>query len=171
MIVHRVVMPVTESVSWTVLGDDGAPVEPVESYLAICAALERSPNTQRAYATSLKLWFEFLGHVGVAWDEAGVEDVARFVAWLRAPADNVVVLDGGTAGAVAGDGEPPSRGGVRLLRPSRPLRVSVSRRSLVAWRRVGRGGYKPFLHHVTKGRPVADPADQAGRGRAGCRAR
>ena len=25
---------------------------------------------------------------------------------------------------------------------------------LVAWRRVGRGSYKPFLHHVTKGRPI-----------------
>jgi integrase/recombinase XerD len=25
---------------------------------------------------------------------------------------------------------------------------------LVAWRRVSRGAYKPFLHHVTKGRPV-----------------
>jgi len=24
----------------------------------------------------------------------------------------------------------------------------------VAWRRVSRGSYKPFLHHVTKGRPV-----------------
>ncbi len=27
----------------------------------------------------------------------GVEDVARFVSWLRAPADNVIVLDTGTA--------------------------------------------------------------------------
>ena len=27
--------------------------------------------------------------------------------------------------------------------------------ALVAWRRSNRGGYKPFLHHVTAGRPVA----------------
>jgi integrase/recombinase XerD len=26
--------------------------------------------------------------------------------------------------------------------------------SLVAWRRVPRGSFEPFLHHVTKGRPV-----------------
>jgi integrase/recombinase XerD len=26
---------------------------------------------------------------------------------------------------------------------------------LVAWRRIGRGSYKPFLHHVTRGRPIA----------------
>ena len=50
----------------------------------------------RAYAVSLKLWFEFLQHAAVSWDEAGAEDVARFVAWLRAPAGNVIVLEGGT---------------------------------------------------------------------------
>lgn len=26
---------------------------------------------------------------------------------------------------------------------------------LVAWKRIGRGSYKPFLHHVTSGRPIA----------------
>ncbi|HZA87426.1 MAG TPA: hypothetical protein VE466_11130, partial [Acidimicrobiales bacterium] len=26
---------------------------------------------------------------------------------------------------------------------------------LVAWRRIGRGSYKPFLHHVIGGRPIA----------------
>ncbi len=95
--VHRVVMPVTGAVSWTVLDDDGAPLEPVESYLAHLAALERSPNTQRAYATSLKLWFEFLARIERSWVDVDVDDVARFVSWLRAPADNVVVLDAGEA--------------------------------------------------------------------------
>ena len=97
MIIQRVVMPVTESESWTVLGADGVAVEPVESFLTYLAALERSPNTQRAYATSLKLWFEFLDTVNVGWAEVSVDDVARFVSWLRAPAPNVIVLDGGTA--------------------------------------------------------------------------
>src|SRR5262245_47481828 len=83
-------------VSWTLLGDDGAVVEPAERYLAYLTAIERSPNTVRAYALSLKLWFEFLQQAGTQWDEAGVEDVARFVAWLRAPAANVIVLADGT---------------------------------------------------------------------------
>src|ERR1022692_1910691 len=82
--------------SWTLLGDDGEVVEPAERYLAYLAAIERSPNTVRAYAISLKLWFEFLRHAAVSWDEAGVEDVARFVAWLRAPAGNVIVLADGS---------------------------------------------------------------------------
>lgn len=154
MMVQRVVMPVTGALSWTVLGDDLSPIEPVESYLAHLAALERSPNTQRAYATTLKLWFEFLDRVGRRWSEVRVDDVARFVSWLRAPADNVVVLDAGTAvrspatvnrhlAAVFGFYEHHARCGV------------VVAGELVAWRRVGRGSYKPLLHHVTKGRPIA----------------
>ena len=113
MIVQRVVMPVTGSESWTVLGDDGAPVEPVESFLTYLSALERSPNTQRAYATSLKLWFEFLETVDVGWAEVTVDHVARFVSWLRAPAPNVIVLDWGTARRT--DGEPSPGGDLRVL--------------------------------------------------------
>jgi len=146
-------MPVTDCVSWTVLDNDGSPLAPVESYLSHLAALERSPNTQRAYALSLKLWFEFLERVGKAWPEVAVDDVARFVSWLRAPADNVVVLAAGTGlrspatvnrhlAAVFGFYEHHARSGVKVAA------------GLVAWRRVGRGSYKPFLHHASKGRPI-----------------
>ena len=96
MLVQRVLMPVSGRESWTLLGDDGEVVQPAERYLACLAAIERSPNTVRAYAVSLKLWFEFLQLTAVRWDQAGVEDVARFVAWLRAPAGNVIVLADGS---------------------------------------------------------------------------
>jgi site-specific recombinase XerD len=85
MLVQRVLMPGSGRESWTLLGDGGAVVEPAERYLAYLAAVERSPNTVRAYAVSLKLWFEFLQLTGTRWDETGTEDVAPFVAWLRAP--------------------------------------------------------------------------------------
>jgi integrase len=154
VIVQRVVMPVTGAVSWTVLGGDGRPVAPVEGFLSYLASLERSPNTQRAYASSLKLWFEFVEGVGIGWDAAGVDDVARFVSWLRAPAENVIVLEHGTAlrtpatvnrhlAAVFGFYEFHARSGVDVVS------------GLVAWRRMGRGSYKPFLHHVSKGKPIA----------------
>lgn len=154
MIVHPVVMPGSEAVSWAVLDDGGAVVEPVEIYLAYLAALERSPNTQRAYATSLKLWFEFLAQVNVAWNDVRVDDAARFVSWLRSPADNVIVLDAGTGrrtpatvnrhlSAVFGFYEHHARSGVEVAS------------ELVLWRRLGRGAYKPFLHHVSRGRPIA----------------
>jgi integrase len=153
MRVQRVLMP-DGSESWTVLGDAGAPVPAVEGFLAHLHALDRAPTTQRTYATSLKLWLVFLDRLGVALDEAGVEHVSRFVAWLRAPGENVTVLPGGTSrcgpatvnkhlAALFSFYDWQARNGVALAQ------------SLVAWRRVNRGGYRSFLHHVTAGEPVA----------------
>jgi integrase/recombinase XerD len=150
---QRVVLPATAAESWTVVDADFVTVEPAERYLAYLAAIERSPNTVRAYAQSLALWWEFLQRRDVEWAGAGVEDVAGFVTWLRAPAVNVIVLDTSAArraestvnrhlAAVFGCYDFHARNGVALAE------------SLVAWRRVPRGSFKPFLHHVTRGRPV-----------------
>lgn len=115
MRVQRVVMPVTGVESWTVVDDDWAPVVAAERYLAHLAGIERSPNTVRAYAHGLRLWFEFLDLGNLAWDGIGIEDASRFVAWLRAPADNVIVLDDTAAIRQRGDRQPPPGGRVRLL--------------------------------------------------------
>ncbi len=151
--VQKVIMPVTEAESWTVIDNEADPVVPAEEYLAYLSAIERSPTTVRAYAFSLKLWFEFLAGRGLVWNRVDVETAAQFVGWLRAPADNVIVLDTSAAvrspatvnrhlAAVFGLYDYHARSGVAVAA------------DLVAWRRVGRGSYKPFLHHVTKGRPV-----------------
>jgi integrase/recombinase XerD len=151
--VQRVVMPVTRAESWTVLDGGLVVVDAAERFLAHLSAIERSPNTVRAYACSLALWFEWLGLRARAWDAAEVEDVSEFVRWLRAPADNVIVLDVSASrraettvnrhlAAVFAFYDYHARAGVELAA------------SLVAWRRVPRGSYKPFLHHVTAGRPI-----------------
>ena len=154
MRVQRVVMAVTGAESWTVVGDGWVPVEPVERYLAHLAGIERSPNTVRAYAHGLRLWFEFFGARRLVWDSVGVEDVSRFVAWLRAPADNVIVFDDTAAvrgaatvnrhlGALFGFYDFHARSGG----------VGVAA-ELVAWRRGSRGSYKPFLHGIAGDGPV-----------------
>jgi integrase/recombinase XerD len=85
VLVTRVVSPVSSRESWTVLGDDDAPVVPVDRYLAYLTDIERSPNTVKAYAHDLKDWFEFLSRGGLDWTKVGLEDVGAFVAWLRLP--------------------------------------------------------------------------------------
>jgi integrase len=154
MLVQRVLMPGSGRESWTLVGDGGAVVEPAERYLAYLAAIERSPNTVRAYAVSLKLWFEFLELTATRWDQAGVEDVARFVAWLRAPAGNVIVLaDGsGARGPATVNRYLAGVFGFYDHHARTGLEVAAQ---LVSLRRISRGSYKPFLHHVTKGRPIA----------------
>ena len=85
MFVQRVVVPDSQRESWTVLGEDDVPVEPVERYLAFLSDIERSPNTVRAYAHDLKDWFVFLAGRGLDWQGVRLEDVGEFVAWLRRP--------------------------------------------------------------------------------------
>jgi integrase/recombinase XerD len=150
---QRVAMPVTAAESWTVVDAGFQSVDPAERYLAYLSGIERSPNTVRAYAQSLALWLDYLQLRDVGWAGAGVEDVCGFVTWLRAPADNVILMDACAArraettvnrhlAAVFGFYDFHARNGVALAE------------SLVAWRRVPRGSFKPFLHHVTKGRPI-----------------
>jgi integrase/recombinase XerD len=85
MRVQRVLMPGSRFESWTVLGDDHVPVEPVERFLGYLSSIERSPNTVKAYAHDLKDWFTFLAGRDRGWQAATLEDVAGFVAWLRLP--------------------------------------------------------------------------------------
>jgi integrase/recombinase XerD len=160
MRVQRVLMPGSEVESWTVLGEDQVPVEPVERFLAFLAAIERSPNTIKAYAHDLKDWFAFLAGRGLDWRSVTVEDVAGFVAWLRLPP---AARDGRVAvlptvehhcaasvnrklAALASFCEFHSRHGVPL--------AGVLTAMAPAGRRGGsRGSFKPFLHHVTKSNP------------------
>ena len=85
MNVARVAMPASGVTSWTVLGDDDAPVEPIERYLAYLTDIERSPNTVKAYAHDLKDYFDFLVRRGADWRKVRLEDIGEFVAWLRLP--------------------------------------------------------------------------------------
>jgi hypothetical protein len=55
---------------WTVYDEGFAPVPPLERYLAHLSAIERSLNTVRAYAHSLRLWWKFLEMRARAWDSA-----------------------------------------------------------------------------------------------------
>ncbi len=157
MQVHRVVMPASGVESWTVLGDDDVPIAPVEAYLAYLTDIERSPNTVRAYAHDLKDYWEFLAQRGLDWREVRLEDVGEYVAWLRLP-------PAGRDGAVAV--LPSAEPRVAASTINRKLSALASFYShqarhgvdvgelLVRWQLPGRrGGWKPFLHHVSKDKP------------------
>ena len=156
MLVHPVVIPGSGTRSWTVLGDDDVPVAPVDGFLAYLTDIGRSPNTVKAYAHDMKDLWRFLQFRGLDWREARLEDIAEFVAWLQLPPE-------GRAGEVAV--LPSSVPEVSVATVNRKL-AAVSaffahqaRNNdgpgdlLAVWRAGGRGGWKPFLHHVSKGKP------------------
>ena len=145
VLVQRVLMPTGGAESWTVLDDTGEVIEPVERYLAYLSAIERSPNTVRAYAISLKLWFDFFdgGRAGLGPGRHRGRRPVR--------------------GLAAGPGS--ERGGPCQEKLVRRRRPPVNRYlagvfgfydhhartgctvagDLVAWRRVSRASYKPFF--------------------------
>ncbi|MER7672429.1 tyrosine-type recombinase/integrase [Kitasatospora sp. NPDC096128] len=158
MLVQRVLMPDSLLESWTVLGDGGGTVEPIERYLAYLTDIERSPNTVKAYAHDLKDWFVFLGRRGLDWREVRLEDLGEFVAWLRLPPagrDGRVALlpsaehhCGVTTvnrklSAVSGLYVFHARHGVDLGDLVTELQPVRSRRK----------GWKPFLYHLAGGQP------------------
>ena len=149
-VVRRVWMPSSGAESWTVVGLDRVPVGPVESYLAWLANVGRSPNTVRAYAHDLKLFWTFLADRGLGWDAVTLEQLGGFVGWLRQPPGNVIVLSEAAwrrsprsvnraLGAVHGFYEYHARNGVEVAE------------RLVSRSRSGSGSYKPFLHGIAPG--------------------
>jgi integrase/recombinase XerD len=152
--VQRVLSPNGGAESWTLIGGDLRPVAPVEEYLAWLSRIERSPNTVRAYAQDLKAFWEFLTARALEWDRVTLEQLGLFTAWLRQPADNVVLLAGAEPrraastvnrmlSAVMGFYDFHARHGVAVA-------VALVDRS-----RSGRGSYKPFLDGIAHGRPRA----------------
>ena len=156
MLVHPVTAPGSGIRSWTVLGDDDVPVVPVDRFLAYLTGIGRSPNTVRAYAFDLRNYWEFLGFRGLDWREARLEDVGEFAAWLQLP-------PAGRSGEVAVLPSVTSHVGAstvnRKLAAVNAFYAHQARNGagvgdlLAAWRAGGRGGWKPFLHHISKGEP------------------
>jgi site-specific recombinase XerD len=157
MHVQRVAVPASRVESWTVLGDDDSPVEPIERYLAYLTDIERSPNTVKAYAHDLKDYWVFLAHRGLDWREVRLEDIGEYVAWLRLPR-------GGRDGQVAVlPLVEPHVGAATINRKLSALAAFYQHQArqgvavgelLSTWQLPGRrGGWKPFLHHITKGKP------------------
>ena len=156
MLVHPVMVPGSGTRSWTVLGDDDVPVVPVDRFLAYLTDIGRSPNTVKAYAFDLKNYWEFISFRSLDWREARLEDVGEFVAWLQLPpagrAGEVAVLPSAAAEVTAATVN-------RKLAAVSAFYAHQARNGaevgdlLAAWRAGGRGGWKPFLHHVSKGKP------------------
>jgi len=156
MLVHPVVIPCSGTRSWTVLGDDDVPVGPVDRFLAYLTDIGRSPNTVKAYSHDLKDYWEFLAFRSLDWREARLEDIGEFVAWLQLPpagrSGEVAVLPSVTAEVSASTVN-------RKLSAVSAFYAHQARNGadvgdlLAVWRTGGRGGWKPFLHHVSKDKP------------------
>ena len=144
--------------SWTVIGPDRRPVAPVETFLRWLTDTERSPNTVRAYAGDLRQFWEFIQLRGCDWQDLGVEELGGFAAWLRSPAENVIVLaDGGAARRAATVNRKLAAVAAFYDFHHRQSAVPVAGRLGPPSYRSGRGGFRPMLQGFAPLRPRGRP--------------
>ena len=151
MHVQRVAVAASPVNSWTVLGDDDVAVEPVERYLAFLTDTDKSPNTVKAYAHDLD-------QKGPDWQEVRLEDIGEFITWLRLPpaarAGRVVVLPSVEAHVSPGTTN-RKLAAVSAFYQHQARQGEDVGELLTTWQPGSRGGWKPFLHHISKVKPSA----------------
>lgn len=141
--------------TWTVLGSDHLPVEEIERYLEYLRQCDRSPNTLRSYARALALWWEFLGLRDRAWDAVQIDDLTRFLAWLRTGLPPGVEPLGKTEPRLGSATVAVRLQAVRSFYQFQQLRgVDVAGWMWSSGGRSSSGGYVSFLAHLRRDRPV-----------------
>jgi len=144
----------TKPDTWTVIGDDYLPVEPIQEFLSYLENIERSPNTIRSYAYNLKLYWEYLQTHGLDWTEVDVVKLAEFLAWLRSPNPPGIA-------SIQEQESKRTESTVNAIltsvcmfydfheRTKKVPHIPLYRSRVMPGRR-----YKGFLHHITKNKPV-----------------
>jgi integrase/recombinase XerD len=85
MKVQRATIADGKGVVWFVVDDSFAPIQPITAFLVHLRTVERSPNTLRAYAHHLKLFWEYIQTHRLEWSAVGFGELSEFLAWLRDP--------------------------------------------------------------------------------------
>src|SRR5712692_8125141 len=146
-------------IRYVVVDEDGELIGPIVHYLKYLDGLGSARNTLRSYAAGLRLYWEFLSQERLDWQHMSRGELSRFVLWLKLPSGSLKVL------------------------PAHPVEQTRSNRTINHTLTVVRGfyeyqwrmeeistnvkekttttlpgrfrRYKGFLHHITKGSPIA----------------
>jgi integrase/recombinase XerD len=143
-----------DSVTWIVLDDDHAPVQPILSYLKYLHNLDRSPNTIRATAHRLKLFWEYLRDERLCWKEIDIALLAAFIPWLRRPDPQVVSIARNEARRTNATID-LTLGTVHSFYSYHMRMGAIPELPLFTLALPHRGRYKPFLHGIAKSKPEA----------------
>ncbi len=153
MKVQRVRLPM-DRVAWMVLDDNHRPVEPILSYLKFLQNIDRSPNTIRATAHRLKLFWEYLRDEQLCWTTIDVTQLAGFISWLRRPNPPVISIESRPARRTNGTID-LALGTVSGFYAYHIRLGTIPQLPLYQFSQPYRGNYKPFLHGIAKTKPEA----------------
>jgi integrase/recombinase XerD len=146
--------PASNALSFTLIGATGV-MEPAERYLRYLAETERSPNTIKAHAHDMKDWFVFPDEYGRDWQSVKLEDLGAFIRWLRRPPDmrGQVFSVLPAIGHHCGEATVNRKLSIVSVFYQHAARHGLNLGDLITcWDPSARqAGWKPFLHHVSKG--------------------
>lgn len=154
MKVQRVRLLGTDRVAWLVLDDNYIPVQPILFYLTFLQNLDRSPNTIRATAHRLKLFWEYLRDEHLGWKEMDVAQLAAFIPWLRRQDPAVISIAPRKAKRTNATID-LTLGAVYGFYSYHMRLKTIPELSLYTLAVPHRGRYKPFLHGIAKSKPEA----------------
>src|SRR5260370_31320622 len=137
-----------------VLDDDHIPVQPVLSYLKYLHNLDRSPNTIRATAYRLKLFWEYLRDEQLCWKEMDVAQLAAFIPWLRRLDPTVISIAPHKAHRTNATID-LALGAVYGFYSYHMRLATIPELPLYQLALPHRGRYKPFLHGIAQAKPEA----------------
>lgn len=143
---------------YLLLDDNGLPIIPVAKYLKYIDNSEKSFNTQKTYAYSLKLYFEYLKEVNVDYRNVNINILSNFVGWLRNPHENNNVV------AMKPTKAKRTEKTVNLtitvvtnfydyLYRTEEIDSNMVEKLMKKIFIINENNYKSFLHHVNEGKP------------------
>jgi integrase/recombinase XerD len=150
--VQRVRLPDTGQVTWLVLDDNYVPIQPILAYLKFMRDLDRSPNTIRATAHHLKLFWEYLRDGHLCWTEINVALLAAFITWLRRSETEVISIEHKKASRTNATID-QLLGAVHSFYQFHMRMKTIPELPLYHLSQPSRRQYKPFLHGIVKAKP------------------
>lgn len=77
---------------YVVIDDQEFMIEPIVRYLKYLNRTGAARNTLRSYAAALKHYWQYLAQERLDWQQITLDDLARFVLWLKLPSGSFKML-------------------------------------------------------------------------------
>src|SRR6266566_2528319 len=144
---------------YVVIDEDGRLVEPIVRYLKYLDCVGSARQTLRSYAYSLKHYWEYLTQQHLNWQQITLDDLSRFILWLKLPSGSLKVLSAhpvtqARSNRTINHTLTVVRGFYEYQWRMDEISTNVKEKTTTTlpgrFRR-----YKGFLHHITKGSPIA----------------
>lgn len=143
---------------YVVIDDAGIFVEPIVRYLKYLDRIGSARQTLRSYAFTLKLYWEYLIQQRLDWKQISLDDLSRFILWLKLPSGSLKVLPVHPVPQIRSNRTiNHALTVVRSFydyhwRTEETVTNVKDKTTTVLAARARR--YKAFLHHITKGSPL-----------------